>query len=258
MSGKREHTIGIVGVGHLTAHMVPGLLRADPAPNIVLSPRGREHVAQLERAYDVEIAASNEEVVDRCATVLLGVRPFQALQAVEGLPWRSDHTLVSLCAGVTIADLSSHLNGASVVRAMPVIAAKFGHSPTCIHPAHAATESLLASCGPVIAVEREIDVDNATINACYSSWMVALVDTVRGWNEAAGFDAPTARRLAVLMTRAVAETCEGRDDVTLAELTDELAIPNSVTGDGLEKLRDAGALSAWTASFDLISAQIRK
>ena len=74
--------LGIIGVGHLSTAILKGLLRADfmPAGEIVLSPRG--HSIELCRQFGFQIAESNTSLVENCDTILLSVRPQDAVSAV--------------------------------------------------------------------------------------------------------------------------------------------------------------------------------
>ena len=130
----KDMTVGILGVGHLTSHVVHGFAAKDLPFDILLSPRNAELAAELNSKFDFEIAADNSVLVERSDVVLIGVRQFQAVDVVRGLPWRADQTVVSLCAGLALAELEPHVNGAALVRAMPIIAAHYGESPTCVYP----------------------------------------------------------------------------------------------------------------------------
>jgi pyrroline-5-carboxylate reductase len=247
MTGK---PIGVLGIGHLSCHVVPGLLRESDAPTVLLSPRNAENSARLSHQFGLEIASDNADLVERCSTILLGVRPFNALEAVRGLPWRNDHTVVSLCAGLPIKQLEAEVGRARVVRAMPVVGALYGASPTCIYPADEETRVLFERCGSVITLDDEKQFEIATVMACYSSSLMILIEQMAEWNAKAGLDAADARQLAARMTRAAADVASGRTDVSMESLVAELALPGSVTEAGMDYLRRAEAFTAWAEAND--------
>ncbi len=66
--------LGFLGVGHLAASILKGLLRSgiDPA-RIVLSPRGKG--PSLAAAHGFDVAADNADLVSQADCVFLAVRP---------------------------------------------------------------------------------------------------------------------------------------------------------------------------------------
>ena len=69
--------IGVLGVGAIAEAMVTGWCDGvGEPPTIVLSPRGRDRSASLAGRFPtVEVAAHNQEVLDRAATVVVALRP---------------------------------------------------------------------------------------------------------------------------------------------------------------------------------------
>ena len=124
MSGLR---IGVLGVGHLAGYLVPRL--ADDGAQVRLSPRNEERAGALAQRFDnVTVSADNTALVKDSDVVLLTTRPDQALSAIEGLPWRPGHVLISCCAGVGLDTLLFAAGAARLVRAMPVTAALLSRS----------------------------------------------------------------------------------------------------------------------------------
>jgi pyrroline-5-carboxylate reductase len=177
---KPKYRIGVLGTGHLIQHLVPGLLRGFAATDVLLSPRNAERAAALRDKFGCAIADDNAQVVDSCETILVAVRPFQVEETITGLPWRPDQTVISLCAGVPISVFTKHLNGAAMVRALPVTAAEFGESPTCIYPNDPVAMDILAFCGPVLELKSEDDFEIASIMGAYYGWVQALIGETAG------------------------------------------------------------------------------
>ena len=93
--------LGVLGVGHLAASMLAGFQRSGLGPeSILLSPRGK--AAALCARHGFRLAADNRDLVERADIVILAVRPAQAPQVVQDLPWREGQLLISVCAGVPL------------------------------------------------------------------------------------------------------------------------------------------------------------
>lgn len=250
-------TVGVLGVGHLTSHVVHGFTSTEVPFDILLSPRNADLAAGLSARFGLEVVADNTHLVERSDVVLIGVRQFQAADVVKGLPWRPDHTAVSLCAGLALAELEPHVNGAALVRAMPIIAAHYGESPTCVFPDNAAAIDVLSRCGSTIVLRSEDEFDAASVSACYSSWVLGVMERMTSWSETAGLAPETARQIVTEMTRAAAIMARERTDGSIGDLIDELATPRSFTEIGYERLQTQDAFSPWNDTAELVFGKLR-
>ncbi len=244
--------VGVIGVGHLMAHVVPGLMRATPAPQVLLSARGAERSAALAEQHGLEICAENQEIVERSDIVIIAVRPFDVEQTIIGLPWTPEHTVLSFAGTISRCTYEPHVNGAEIVLAMPVITAEFGESPTSIWPASAKVEALMASCGPVVSFETESQFKVVSGSGAYFGWVQALIMEMTNWLSAKGVPEAQARAVIAGMTRAGAVSAFERKDTPLEELINDLCLPGSLTGQGLEILRGADAFVPWKEAADSI------
>ena len=114
--------IGIIGVGEIARAIVQGLCaESDGAPAVLLSPRGAAVSADLARRYpSVRVCASNQEVVDSSAVVILAVRPDALLDALGQLRVSPRTVVISVVAGVEHDELHALFGpGITIVRAIP-------------------------------------------------------------------------------------------------------------------------------------------
>jgi pyrroline-5-carboxylate reductase len=253
----RARTIncGIIGVGHLIQHVLPALVKADAT--FLLSARNREIAGDLARRFDLEIVDSNQAIVDRSELVILAVRPFHAVEAMQPLSFRRDQIVLSFCAGVSATALQPAIEPARLVMAMPVVAAAYGESPTLLFPDDATCRALLEPCGPVIALAEEEQFTPASVIACYFGWVHELIRCMIEWTEAQGIEPAAARLLVAQMTRAAATIIRERTDSSPAQLLAELATPRSFTLSGLEDLRGEHAFEAWPDAASRLAERLK-
>ena len=244
--------VGILGVGHLTYHMVPGLAAGETALCIRLSPRNAERAGKLNARFGMDICSDNAALVNQSDVVLIGVRQFDAVDIIKDLPWQSRHTVISCCAGLSLGEIAPHVGDAMVVRAMPIIAAEYGESPTCIYPDNETATQVLSNCGPVIPLGSETDFNAATVSVCFSSMLFGVLARMVEWNERAGIEPETARQLVTGLTRSTAIIARERTDVTIDQIVDELATPGSFTLKGFDSLRESDAFSPWITASDKV------
>jgi len=247
---EKSPEIGILGVGHLISYLVPGMLRGEHKPDFLLSPRNRQTALTLAQNHTLKIAKSNHQLVEACDVIILSVRPGQVKSAIEDLPWRNGQLIISLCAGVSIDEISTHAKGVRITRALPVTAAKSGESPTAIYPRCQFTQTLFGPCGPTVMLDDEDQFEAATMFGAYYGWIQHLIGEMTEWAQANDLSPETSRLLACQMTRAAATTVRDTPEKPIAALVDELCSPGSITGLGLDSLKRQDAFKAWHQAGD--------
>lgn len=242
--------IGIIGVGHLAGYLVDGLMQADQPPEIILSPRGSQNSERLSERYNLPIAETNAEVVEKSDVVVLATRPLDMLDAVKGLPWRAGQTAISVAAGVAWTGLSRAVAPATAVRSLPVTAAKIGESPTCLYPENETAQALFARLGSVHVFPDEKLFDLGSMYGVVFSVFHAGIQTVADWFESNGLDAETARALSAASFRATSGMAEKHPDRDFDDMVNEYISEGSLSLIALENLREHGGLDAWHTALD--------
>lgn len=242
--------IGVIGVGHLAGYLVEGLMRCDPVPEIILSPRGAETAARLAEKYGLSIASSNAAVVEQSEVVLLATRPLDLLGVITGLPWRADQTAISVAAGVALDGLSRAVAPATAIRTLPVTAAEIGESPTCLYPENAIARSVFEELGTVHVFDDEVTFDLGSMQGVVFSVFHAGIQNVANWFESNGLDAKTARELSAAAFRATGGMVAEHPERSFDDMVGEYATEGSLTKITLENLREHGGLSAWHTALD--------
>ncbi|HEY2297000.1 MAG TPA: pyrroline-5-carboxylate reductase [Jatrophihabitans sp.] len=161
-------SLGILGGGKIGEALLTGLLRGDREPtDIVVSEKHPERARFLAETYGVK-ALNVAEAAGAARTLILAVKPqdIDALLGELAPAVGTDHLLVSVCAGVTTAKISSRLpEGVPVVRCMPNTPALVDEAMTAVSAGEHASEqhlvtaeTLLASVGRVVRVpESQLD-----------------------------------------------------------------------------------------------------
>jgi len=255
MTGSTQR-IGFLGVGHLARCLITGFLKSSlPAESLLLSPRGQAPIIAEETG--IELAASNAALIEACDTVILAVRPSSAADAVAGLPWRKDQTLVSACAGVSIADLAARAPSPRIIRIMPVTAAEIGASPTVCYPASPDISELIARLGPVIPLVREQDFEVATVSAAVYGWVQKLIQVSADWSADRGLAPDAARQLSAGIFSAAGRMVAASDE-PMDHLLEHLATPGGITELGLKHLERHEVGEAWSGACDAVVDRLTK
>ena len=246
--------LGIIGVGHLATSILAGLARAGwTAGDICLSPRGHGPELALRDGY--ALAQDNADLLQQCELVLLAVRPVDAAGAVDALPWRKGHVLLSACAGVS-RDAMGAAAPATVVRIMPITASELGASPTLVFPRTDAAQPFLDALGCAIELESEDQFDTATVSAAIYGWAQHLIIAGAEWSVAQGLDPHTARQLAA-RTFVAAGRMQAEQDAPMQDVLASLCTPGGITEAGLNHLATHAVKEAWCSACEVVLGRLR-
>jgi pyrroline-5-carboxylate reductase len=250
--------LGVLGVGHFGAALVLGFLQSGMAPHeILLSPRGSE-VEALIAEFGVAVAADSRDLVLRSDIVFLSVRPPQAGDVIQGLPWREGQLLISVCAGVPIRELSAaSAGGPDVVRAMPMTSVAIGASPTVVFPEYARAVALLKRLGFVIPLRDEGQFEVATAVAVAYTLCHDLVGRTAEWAAKAGLDQETARLLSAAHFESAAQVMAHTKTVAHETLIKALVTTGGVAEAAYGPLRAGRYGEIWGDAFTAALARIR-
>jgi pyrroline-5-carboxylate reductase len=164
--------VAFVGGGNMAKAIVGGLLekdfRASEIAVVEVDATARSRLASL---YGVSTFDKPGAELAHVDAILMAVKPQQMREAAAALaPYARDAVVISIAAGIRIADLSRWLGGhARVVRAMPNTPALVHAGVTGLYapetvPAsdREAADSLLRAVGATVWLEREADLDAVT------------------------------------------------------------------------------------------------
>ena len=100
--------IGIIGLGKMGEALVRGFARSQEAFSIQATTRSPESAREAHKRIKVDCHTDNAKVARECEVIVLCVKPHQVKALLEPIAAElsSRHTLISICASVTTAQLS--------------------------------------------------------------------------------------------------------------------------------------------------------
>lgn len=251
------NTIGFLGVGHLASYTIAALRSGGHAGDIVLSPRNAAVAERLSRDHVCEVLSSNQDVVDSAGIVVLSVRPQQLTVLLDGLRFRDDQTVLSAVAATSLDDLRAYSNlPETIVRFMPSSFIEAGDAIFPLFPRNEVLEELLGALGSVVTFETETQFELAMIASCAYAWVYDIADELSDWFASAGWPADMARDMTLRHIRGATTYALANPASSLAEISAGIATEGTFTKLGLEHLRDAGAISAWSEALDLLRSKL--
>lgn len=205
--------------------------------------------AQLQREFGVTALADNAAAVAEAQLVVLAVKPQQLMAMLAGLRAAlaiRRPLLLSIAAGLRLADLAACCPGVPIVRAMPNRAALVGAGATALYAdvqlgadARALAEQVMAAAGRTVWVPRESDLDIVTaLSGSGPAYFFLLAEHLAAAAAAQGLDASTAQLLAVQTLRGAGALAAL--SATLAEQRETVTSKGGTTAAALAALEQGG------------------
>lgn len=234
--------VGIIGgAGWLGTAIARALLASGrvASPDLTCSYRSRKPDGGVDCAW----TADNQDLVERSDVVILSVRPHD---------WASvdiDATgklVISVMAGVTMAEIESRSRSARVARALPNAAAEIGFSytPFFVSSAEPAdsdvVRELFQTCGTVDAVQSEDQIDYFTAMSGSGAAFPALLAEAMMNDAVKRGIAPEVARRAAEQVIVGAGRLQEHDRLSPSETVKAFVEYKGTTAAGIIRMRDGG------------------
>lgn len=244
MSGK----VGFIGAGQMASALIAGFVTAGvvPAAALMVSDRSQAQLdAVSQKTAGVQTTTSNKVVVQTCDMIWIAVKPQVVPLVMQELGplLTTQHTLVSICAGVTTASLEAFCPvKVRVVRVMPntpclvgAVAAGFSLGAHCV-PSDAQQVSRLLGAVGVVHQVPEKDLDAVTgLSGSGPAYVFAFIEALADGGVYSGLPRGVALSLA-------AQTVFGASKLLLetgkhpGQLKDAVCSPGGTTITGMAAL----------------------
>jgi pyrroline-5-carboxylate reductase len=233
----------IVGAGRMGGAIATGLVKADalgPDDLAFRAPRPRDAAAAL----IARGARDNPERVAAFPTVVLAVKPQVWREvAAELAPQLSPGAVVvSVVAGVRLADLEAAFQGRRCVRVMPTTGVAAADGVATVYAADAEARArglaLFEPIATTVALDEEDQMDAATaVSGSAPAYLYAFMEALEAAGARAGLSPAAAARL-VRATLASASVLLRETGEEPAELRRQVTSPKGVTHAALQVLMD--------------------
>ncbi|MDD8021643.1 MAG: NAD(P)-binding domain-containing protein [Paracoccaceae bacterium] len=179
--------LGFIGTGTITAAVVAGI--ADAGHRITVSERSTVQSARLAAQFACVTAATNQDVVDRSAVVLLGLQSTQAPQVLAGLRFRAGQQVISFIAELPLERIAALVAPAEAVAIMlPFPAIARGPSPILTLGDTTLIRALFCPTHTVFALQSAAELRACLCAQAVLSPVLAMLVTAADWMADQGID----------------------------------------------------------------------
>ena len=254
----------ILGAGRMGGALVEGWSRAgvlDPKTLLIVEPHPSDAIAALGARVNPPLEALAE-----ARTVLLAVKPqlWKGVAAQIAPHLAADAVIVSIAAGVRLADISAAFDGRRTARIMPTTAVAIGKGVASIYApdedAHARAHALFDPVATTVDLVHESLMHAATaVSGSAPAYLYAFIEALEAAGAKAGLSEKASRRLAratiagasALLEASGEEPAELRRQVTSPGGTTQAALEVLLGPKGLGPLMEKAVAAASNRSKDL-------
>jgi len=150
--------LGFIGTGKIASSVITGICTSRISfQKILVSPRNRNIAQKLKKRFrKVNIAKTNQEVVDKCNWVFLSVTPKVGKKILPKLKFRSNQKVVSFIATINLAQLKKILGKKiKIVRAIPLPPISLKKGPVPISPPDKQVKVFFDKIGTTVEIKNE-------------------------------------------------------------------------------------------------------
>jgi pyrroline-5-carboxylate reductase len=220
----------------------------------------------LATTYGVVTTDRNSDVIDGADVLLMAVKPQIFSVVGQDLQGHSSQSplLISIMAGVTLAQLEAAVPQWPVVRAMPNTPATVGAGMTAIalgshtdaqHRQWA--EAMFGAVGSVVTVPERLMDAVTGLSGSGPGYIAVVIEALADGGVAAGLPRATALQLAIQTVKGTAELLQ-TEGMHPGVLKDRVTSPGGTTITGIAELEAAGVRSALIEAVRAASERSRQ
>jgi len=232
-------SVGFIGGGNMARSIIGGLTTNKQLDlNIQVFDQSKQQLDQLHHDFGIQVANSNQALIDQCDVVVLAVKP-QVMKSVltELDTSKSSTVYLSIAAGVTITSITKWLGSkCPVIRSMPNTPALVQCGATGLFANSLASEAhksqaniIMEATGLALWVDSEDLLDSVTaLSGSGPAYYFLVMEAMQAAGEKLGLDPQTARKLTE-QTALGAATLAVQSDEAPAELRRRVTSPGGTT-----------------------------
>lgn len=255
------NSIGFMGCGNMAQAIIKGLIdnKVIPAQKIFVSNRSPGKPIKLRDQYGINIANSNEELVESAQVIVLSMKPQDLLAAIDPLGgiFSEKQIVISLAAGVKLSTLKKHLPLLRWIRLMPNTPTLIGQGLVGYFTDQADSyldtlvEDLFKPLGQTTKLKDEEQFESFMI-ACSSGvgFVYEMMIYWQDWMIEYGFDEDIAKNLTLETFLGATQLARTSAQLNLEELQARVASKKGVTEAGLQSMRDSEIERSLRVAFE--------
>lgn len=253
---------GFIGTGTISEAIVVGMM-ASPLPiaKVVLSPRNAEVARKLADRFDrVEVAASNQAVVDASDMLVLAVRLQIAEEVLRNLSFPAEKKVVSIIAATSHEKLAAWtgLPADTLVRAIPLPFVADREGVTAVFPPDSEAEKLFGALGSAVACATKHEFDLLAAASSTMGTYFGILERLTEWLVGQGMDEGKAYSYLTPLFGSLAHVATRSPEAEFARLRHEFSTKGGLNEQVFSDFESRGGSVALSRALDRVLERIER
>ncbi len=250
--------IGFIGCGNLALSVIEGFRKGDGAVKNIcfFSMDDARRKAQLAEQYQMVSAPDNKTVVTQSDLIVLAVKPNviqRALEEIQACDF-TDKIVLSVAAGVPVAQIKTYLKDAVVLRMMPNILGAVAEGMFVLaesehNKAEEAVCGLFNQIGRTMVLEEKHMAAITALSGSAPAYVFMFIESLAAGAIRAGIQADAAYEIAAQVVKGSAQLVLS-SDAHPAALRDMVSSPGGTTIEAIASLENDGFRAAVINAFE--------
>jgi pyrroline-5-carboxylate reductase len=253
--------LGFIGTGKIAFSVITGICTSKISfQKIFVSPRNRNIAQKLKKKFrKVNIAKTNQEIVDKCNWIFLAVTPKIGKKILPKLKFRSNQKVISFIATINLTQLKKTLGKKiKIVRAIPLppISLKKGPVPIC--PPDKQVKSFFDKIGTTVEVKNEKLSKNFWATSAMMAPFYEILKVLSDWLVKRGIKRNEAQKYITSLFVALSVDSVNNSVKHLKHLVKDSQTPGGLNEQAVKQLRKAGFYRSLEKSLNSILKRLNK
>ena len=243
--------IGFIGCGKMAGAIIKGIIKAGfiSPENVLASKSSPDNLNETSKKLGIKIVLDNKEVAKFGDIIFIGVKPNQVKEVLNEIKENitSEKIVISMAAGVKIADIEGVLTKAKVIRIMPNTPVLVNEGMTGVNRGTLvmdddikAVQTIFNSIGKSVVVEEnQMDIVTA-ISGSGPAFFYKVINDIARAGEKLGLDYEKSLLLSIQTAIGSAKMAMNRE-ISMEELISNVATKGGCTRVGVDVLEEANA-----------------
>ena len=249
---QKIQIIGILGTGQLAEFIITGINKINAPYNFILSPRSHARALKLKNRFNLEIAESNQSLLDSCDMVFICLPAKNSLSILSNLNFRKENNILSAMAGITREEILK-VTKCKIVHTsmMPGYANASNKGPSLLFPENFEWKIFLSFLGPIFTCETEKEFNVAAVIGAVSGASFVLFKVLSKWFSENNLSSTFSQNLLLETLRGNIEIALESDE-DLSAIISKVATSGGITESLVDQLNRKEALLSWGEGMDTI------
>jgi len=253
--------LGFIGTGKIASSVITGVCTSKISFQKILISRRNKNIAQKlkKRFKKVDIAKTNQEIVDKCNWIFLAVTPKVGEKILPKLKFRSNQKIISFISTINLSQLKKIVKKkVKIVRAIPLPPISIRKGPVPIYPPDKQVKDFFDKIGTAVEIRSEQSSKNFWATSGMMAPFYEMLKVLSDWLVKRGIKRNEAQKYITSLFVALSEDSVMNSKKDLKYLVKDSQTPKGLNEQAVNQLRKAGFYRSLEKSLNSILKRLNK